>query len=189
MRHRFSVLALGLALSACQPAEQSADRPAIQAEPEAAPAASAASPELDADLTAFLQARTADAMPPLRYVARTTGEGEDALTIVLFSGPEYCGSGGCTMLILGRQGDALTVLGETTVVRAPVRILTTSTNGRPDIGVLVAGGGTPGGYEALLAFDGARYPGNPTVAPARRVDGAKGTTLIAPDAPAATLKD
>ena len=75
------------------------------------------------------------------------------------------------------------------VVRAPVRILTTSTNGRPDIGVLVAGGGTPGGYEALLAFDGARYPGNPTVAPARRIDGAKGTILIAPDAPAATLKD
>lgn len=184
----FTLAVVGVALAACQPAGQPASEapaPASQTAPAAAPAAATPDPAL----TAFLQPRTADAMPPLRYVARTTGEGADALTLVLFSGPEYCGSGGCNMLILGHQGDAFTVLGQPTVVRAPVRVLTTSTNGRPDIGVRVAGGGVTEGYEALLAFDGTRYPSNPTVAPARRVDGAEGAVLIGPEDPSVALKD
>ncbi|MFJ6024716.1 hypothetical protein ACIQC9_08985 [Brevundimonas sp. NPDC092305] len=116
-------------------------------------------------------------MAPLRYVAKTTGEGDDQLTLVYLIGPEYCGSGGCNLLILGRQGDPFAVLGEVTVVQAPIRVLETRTNGRPDIAVGVSGGGAEP-HEALLAFDGARYPSNPTVAPARKIDGAAGTTLI-----------
>lgn len=189
MRTRGFILAVvGLALAACRPAGQPASE-APEPPPQAAPAAAPVAPALDPALTAFLETRTADAMPPLRYVARTTGEGADALTLVFFSGPEYCGSGGCNLLILSRQGDAFTVLGQPTIVRAPVRVLSTSTNGRPDIGVHVAGGGITEGYEALLAFDGTRYPSNPTVAPARRVDNAEGTVLIGPNDPSVALKD
>ncbi|RYG09880.1 MAG: hypothetical protein EON96_17590, partial [Caulobacteraceae bacterium] len=148
----FMLAGVGIALAACQPASQPVpEAPATvpDAIAPSAPAPTTSAP--DPALVAFLQARTADAMPPLRYVARTTGEGADALTLVLFSGPEYCGSGGCNLLILSRQGDTFTVLGRQTIVRAPIRVLSTETGGRPDIGVRIAGGGVTEGYEALLA--------------------------------------
>ncbi|GAA0627946.1 hypothetical protein GCM10009422_26290 [Brevundimonas kwangchunensis] len=127
-------------------------------------------------------------MAPLGYVARSTGEGVEALTLVYLVGPEYCGSGGCNLLILRRTTDGYDVLGETTVTQAPIRALSTRTNGLPDIGVHVRGGGVTDGYEAKLAFDGTRYPSNPTVAPAERVDGAEGITLITDDDPRTSLK-
>lgn len=132
----------------------------------------------DPALTAFLQDRTRDAMAPLGYVARTTDEGAGPLTLVYLVGPEYCGSGGCNLLILRRTADGYEVLGETTVTQAPIRVLSTRTNGLPDIGVHVRGGGVTDGYEAKLAFDGTRYPSNPTVGPAEPVEDAQGVTLI-----------
>lgn len=164
--------ATAILLGACQPAPE----PALASAPTQASLPST-TPLPDPALKAFLQGRTADAMAPLSYVARTTGEGNDQLTLVYLVGPEYCGSGGCNLLILGRQGHPYAVLGEVTVAQAPIRVLTTRTNGRPDIGVRVAGGGAEP-HEALLAFDGTRYPSNPTVVPARRVDGAEGLVLI-----------
>lgn len=176
MHRTFLLSTLALILAACgEPAEPSAPAPAQEATADAAgsPASSA-----DAALTTFLQDRTRDAMAPLGYVARTTGEGADTLTLVYLVGPEYCGSGGCNLLILRRSPDGYDVLGETTVTQAPIRVLSSRTNGLPDIGVQVSGGGVTQAYEAKLAFDGTRYPSNPTVAPAERVEGAQGVTLI-----------
>ncbi|MBU1324962.1 MAG: hypothetical protein KJ676_06930 [Alphaproteobacteria bacterium] len=172
--------ALALTLAACTPAEEPAPAPA-EVPAAQVPAAVAAD---HTPLNRFLTAYTADAMAPLSYASGTSGD----LTFVLFSGPEYCGSGGCTLLILG-GGDEIdyAVLGETTVTRAPIRVLSTSANGRPDVGVQVAGGGAEP-HEALLAFDGTKYPSNPTVPPARRVDGAEGQVVIADDAPLTSLK-
>ena len=185
--HRTLLLsALALILTACgEPAEPSAPAPAQEATADAA--ASPASPA-DAALTTFLQDRTREAMAPLGYVARTTGEGAGALTLVYLVGPEYCGSGGCNLLILRRSADGYDVLGETTVTHAPIRVLSSRTNGLPDIGVRVSGGGITEGYEAKLAFDGTRYPSNPTVAPAERVEGAQGVTLITDEDEKTSLK-
>ncbi|MGQ2990582.1 hypothetical protein, partial [Brevundimonas sp.] len=102
-------------------------------------------------------------------------------------GPEYCGSGGCNLLILRPEGDSFTVLGDVTITRAPVRVLTSRTNGLPDIAVQVSGGGAEP-HEALLPFDGARYASNPTVAPARRTEGAPGMVVIAEDQESTELK-
>lgn len=167
-------------LAACTPAEEPASAPA-EVPAAQAPAAVAAD---HTPLNRFLTAYTADAMAPLSYASGTNGD----LTFVLFSGPEYCGSGGCTLLILsgGGEGD-YAVLGETTITRAPIRVLSTSTNGRPDVAVQVAGGGVEP-HEALLVFDGTRYPSNPTVPPARRGDGAEGQVVIAEDAALTSLK-
>ncbi len=171
----------------CQASESEAPAiPSQGAETAAAPASPVAT---DPALLPFLQGRTRDAMAPLRYVVRTHGEGADQLTVVYLSGPEYCGSGGCNLLILGRSGDGYTVLGETSVTNPPIRILSTQTNGRPDIGVHVAGGGTTEGYEARLAFDGSRYPSNPTVPPAERVENAPGVVLIDDNAQSKVLKE
>lgn len=182
-------IATGLALAACQPpAEETSATPAA---PEAVPAAVTPTPAVapDPGLDAFLRTYARDAMAPLRYVARTHGEGGNQLTLVYLIGPEYCGSGGCNLLILRRAGDSYASLGETSVTRPPIRVLSTETNGLPDIGVHVSGGGVTEGYEARLAFDGARYPRNPSVAPAQRVDKVEGTTLITEDDQGVTLKE
>lgn len=167
-------------LAACTPAEEQASAPAEVPAAQAPVAVAADHTPLNRLLTAY----AADAMAPLSYASGTSGD----LTFVLFSGPEYCGSGGCTLLILGGGGEGdYAVLGETTITRAPIRVLSTSTNGRPDVGVQVAGGGAEP-HEALLAFDGRKYPSNPTVPPARRVDGAEGRVVIAEDAALTSLK-
>jgi hypothetical protein len=184
------VAALALLLAACSPEPQPTTPGPAPEIARAPPMPAEQQPATDPDpaLNTFLQTRTRDAMAPLGYVARTTGEGADALTLVYLVGPEYCGSGGCNLLILRRAADGYAVLGETTVTQAPIRILSTATNGLPDIGVRVRGGGVTEGYEARLTFDGARYPSNPTVAPAARVDGADGVTLITDADPKTALK-
>ena len=182
---RLLFLAAASVVVACGPSETPTVTEAAPPSQTATPVATAPDPALKA----FLETRTADAMAPLAYVAKSHGEGLAQITLVYLVGPEYCGSGGCNLLILGRQGDPYVVLGEASVVQAPVRILSSSTNGRPDIGVRVSGGGIREGYEAKLAFDGSRYPSNPTVAPAVRIDNAQGETLITDDDPRVTLKE
>jgi hypothetical protein len=88
--------------------------------------------------------------------------------IVYLSGRAWCGSGGCIMLILAPDGATYRLVTKTTITRPPIRVLNTRSNGWHDIGVVVAGGGTQHGYEALLPFDGTTYPTNPSAPPARR---------------------
>lgn len=179
-----------LALAACGPSDQTnkpVPAPAQPTSPVAAAPQAASSP--DPALRPYLETRTRDAMPPLSYIARTHGEGLDRLTLVYFNGPEYCGSGGCQLLVLGAQGDPYVVLGDISIVNAPIRILENRTNGRPDIGVQVRGGGVTEAYEAVLQFDGRRYPSNPSTAPSRKVEGAAGAVLISDDNPREVLKE
>lgn len=168
-----------------------APEPSATPEPESSPATVTASgmtaEQEDPALRPYLQAQTRDALSPLGYVARTSGEGLDRLTLVRLIGPEYCGSGGCQLLVLGAQGDPFANLGNVSIVNTPVRILETSTNGRPDIGVQVRGGGISEPYEAILKFNGTRYPSNPSVIPGvtRNVGG---TVVIAEGDAVETLK-
>lgn len=182
-------LSLGAYVAGCQLASEIS---AAGARPEPAPVIAASpvssAPAADARLTAFLQERTRNATAPLGYIARSAGEGREALTLVYLVGQEYCGSGGCRLLILRASGNTWEVLGETSVSRPPIRLLSTQTNGLPDIGVRVSGGGVMEGYESALAFDGTRYPSNPTVAPARRVDNVDGVLVITGDESQTPLK-
>lgn len=187
----FALAAIIVLIAGCKPvAEEPAPARAEQATASSAPVApdAAPPPAVDPALTAFLQNRTRDGMAPLGYVARTVGEDRNALTLVYLVGPEFCGSGGCKLLILRKAGDAYAVVGDTTVTRAPIRVLSTSTNGLPDIGVRVSGGGIIEGYEAALKFNGDRYPSNPTAPPAQRIDGAEGVVVISDDDARTSLK-
>lgn len=93
--------------------------------------------------------------------------------------PDYCGSGGCTLLILSPREHGYRVVMRSTVTQLPIRLLATSTHGWRDIGVGVSGGGIVRSYEARLRFNGHRYPDNPTVAPAIPLRRASGKVLIA----------
>lgn len=98
--------------------------------------------------------------------------------IVYLSSDGWCGTGGCTMLVLAPEGTDYRVVTKTTVTRLPIRVLATKAHGWYDIGVGVGGGGRPS-YEARLRFDGKSYPSNPSVSPAQRLRGtSRGKVVI-----------
>ena len=108
-----------------------------------------------------------------RYVAAFSdlnGDGTlEAIVYLISNG--WCGSGGCNTLVLTPAGDSWKVVGNIAITRPPIRVLASSSHGWRSLGVWVQGGGIQPGYEAELPFDGKTYPRNPTVPPARRLDG------------------
>jgi hypothetical protein len=94
---------------------------------------------------------------------------EDA--IVNFMDDGWCGTGGCTMLILAPTASSYRLVTRTTITRTPIRVLSTKSHGWHDIAVWVQGGGIEQGYEARLSFNGKKYSSNPSVLPARPITG------------------
>lgn len=110
--------------------------------------------------------------------------------VVYVSGRSWCGSGGCTLLVLEPHRSSYKIIGRTSTVKLPIRILSSTTNGRQDIGVWVQGGGVRSGYEARLRFDGKQYPSNAAASPRQRsVAKMVGRVLISIDQSATHLYD
>lgn len=83
------------------------------------------------------------------------GDGKAEL-LVGFTGMNWCGSGGCTALLLSPEGTLVTRF---TVAGFPFTILDEKTNGWKNLVVY------SGGADRLLKFDGKTYPKNPSIAP------------------------
>lgn len=73
-----------------------------------------------------------------------------------FTGPYFCGTGGCSFKILNSKGDLITHF---TVSEFPVTIENTTTKGWKDLTV------KSGSKYHILKFDGKKYPSNPGTAP------------------------
>jgi hypothetical protein len=73
-----------------------------------------------------------------------------------FTGPFFCGSGGCTILLLAANGDIITTF---TVTDYPVVIASSTTNGWKDLYL------ESRGKFHLATFNGKTYPSNPTLLP------------------------
>jgi hypothetical protein len=83
--------------------------------------------------------------------------------IVYLTNNGWCGSGGCTTLILEPQGSTYRVITKVMTTRPPIRVLNTKTNGWHDLAVRVQGGGVVHAYEAKLPFNGNSYPISPSM--------------------------
>lgn len=159
----------------------------------ALPATAQAQRRAAPDFHRFLQARFAEDRTragDARYVSALADLNADRRpeVVVFLAGP-YCGSGGCQMYVFTPSGRSWRQVAGTTVTRAPIRVLNSRTRGWRDLSVTIGGGGLPRG-EALLAFNGRRYPGNPTVAPARLLRRSPpGRVLIAESATGRRLFD
>jgi hypothetical protein len=132
-------------------------------------------------LRAFLQTFDGDLKD--RFVAALADLNGDGTpeAIVYLTSNDWCGSGGCTMLILVAEGDSWRLLTQVSIARPPIRLLRPVSNSWRNIGVWVQGSGIQPGYEAELRFDGNTYPENPSVPPARPLKGKpQGEILIAP---------
>ncbi|GDY25291.1 membrane protein [Agarivorans sp. Toyoura001] len=88
------------------------------------------------------------------------GDGKDEI----ISYVDWCGSGGCSLLIFEAKDNNHRFLSKTTLVHTPF-FLATSSNARwQDLLIQVSGGGATPGLR-LLRFDGLSYPLNPSVQP------------------------
>jgi hypothetical protein len=113
--------------------------------------------------------------------ARTDLDSDGDNEIILYARDQsFCGSGGCTLFIVAREGSAFRLVGRTTITKLPIRLLDTSTKGWRDLSVVIQGGGIVEAQDVKLAFDGLSYPRNPTVPPAEPITKASGTILIGP---------
>lgn len=83
---------------------------------------------------------------------------EDGKTEILvgLTGPYFCGSGGCTFLLLNQEGRKVTGF---TITDYPVIIAETKTKGWKDLILSSAG------KNHLMKFNGNGYPSNPSVQP------------------------
>lgn len=143
-----------------------------QGRPDAAPSSA------EESLKRFLQ--TFDHETTTRYVAAfrdLDGDGTPEAVVYLV-GRSWCGSGGCEALILTRDGGSWRIVTEITIAQLPIRVLTDTSHGWRSIGVWVQGGGIQPGHEAELRFDGRSYPRNPSVPPARQLEGNPGGEVL-----------
>jgi len=122
-------------------------------------------------LRAYLEPSGGKADTTTRYVAALAAlsGNKNPEVIVHLQGRSWCGSGGCQTLILSPEGKSFRVINTISIVHLPIRVLESDTKGWHDLGVWVQGGGIQPGYEALLPFNGKKYPSNPSVSPARQL--------------------
>ena len=177
-----SLAAIAALVSACSaPADAPADAPAKAPEPESAATAPPAptptpAPAVDPTFDAWVRDQVKDGGMPLQYAA---APGPDGLSFAYLTGGDYCGSGGCVLLVARKTETGFERVGRLTVTQTPIRVLESRTRGLPDLAVGVRGGGATS-HEALIPFDGSSYASNPTVAPATPLEGQPDvTTLIA----------
>ncbi|QDK33704.1 hypothetical protein [Sphingomonas sp. IC081] len=156
-----ATLALTLSLAACKKdAAPPPEAVVTSAETEAATEAPAPQTAEEWIKANYQDAVTSD-LGKLQYAtaeADLDGDGTPEVLAYL-GGPMFCGTGGCNLVVLKRDGDGFRKMGETSVVQLPVGVLATRTRGWRDIGVAVSGGGMAEGI-ARLRFNGKAYPQN-----------------------------
>lgn len=129
-------------------------------------------------LAAAIALAAADPSPALRDYARQhlrvssfkwaaidlNGDGQPE-QIIYADSPDWCGSGGCTLFVLGPASEGYRLLLRAPICRLPIVALASRHRGWRDMGVGLGGGGVAAGM-TRLSFDGTHYvPANPTMAP------------------------
>jgi len=88
---------------------------------------------------------------------------------VRFMGPYFCGSGGCTFLLLDKYGEIITRF---SVTRAPIFVESTKVNGWSVLLVKDAG------VFKELTYENGSYPSNPSVLPKAPYDAPSGHAQV-----------
>jgi hypothetical protein len=134
---------------------------------------------LDRGLEDFLRKRL-EAAGSLTDVSYRDLNGDGAKEFVVYvTGPDLCGSGGCTAFIIeASDPGSYRVITKLTVTRLPIKALRETSHGWRRITVRVSDRDR-GEYTVRLTFDGVTYPNNPSVAPAQEIrSGYSGVTVV-----------
>ena len=108
----------------------------------------------------YLSKRGDDSHPVLRtFQFDLNGDGrEDA--IVLLTGNEWCGSGGCNMLVFQGTEKSFSFISTSTITNVPIAVLPETRHGWHTL--IVRSGKTDA---VLMRFNGQKYPSNPSMQP------------------------
>lgn len=126
-----------------------------------APSAAAQVPDrLRTAVAEYARQRGALDVPAFRHelVDLDGDERDDA--VVLMWGREWCGTGGCELLVLRDAGDHFAIVSTSSVTREPVRLLSDASHGWRTLIVYAKGKG-----DVLMQFDGKHYPSNASLQP------------------------
>ena len=102
--------------------------------------------------------------PHFEYALADLNDDGVSDAVVRLTESEWCGSGGCTMLILRAGAHGYTVVSKSTITQKPIKVSPEVLHGWHTLLVSVSGGGAHASF-ALMRFNGSRYPGNPSVQP------------------------
>lgn len=102
------------------------------------------------------------------YSEISLGDDGNKQTLVMFQGPYFCGSGGCTIYLL--DSDYKTI-SEFSVSDEPIKIAETTSNGWKDLLI------SSGGKLHVMKYNGKKYPGNPSVEAEYTGDGKQDTDV------------
>jgi hypothetical protein len=111
---------------------------------------------LDASVRAYSKAQVT---PSYRYAWVQLSDGSQPDAIVMLEG-NYCGSGGCNLLILRSTDGGMKLVSSSTVSSEPIGVLGERQHGMRTLIVNARGKG-----EVLMRFNGSRYPFNPSMQP------------------------
>lgn len=106
-----------------------------------------------------------------RY-ADLNGDGLDE-ALVFLKEMQWCGSGGCTLLIFKNLGNHYQFISKSSVTSAPISVAKTENNGWKDLIVWSRGSGL-----VLMTFNGNKYPQNPSLEPLANRSQILGSQLI-----------
>jgi hypothetical protein len=128
--------------------------------------ASTNAPAADARLEAAIRAAVeVDDGRPNRYAYHRIdldGDGKDEALVYLL-GPDFCGTGGCTMLLLAPKADGYRLVQQFSITQTPVLAASERSHGWRDLIRHEAGGGARASF-VRHRFDGHRYvPGQRSV--------------------------
>jgi hypothetical protein len=154
-----------------------------------APVVTAVSPD-DPTLDAVRGMLDEPARSNARFIGRTVEAGDQRLTLLYVVGDGLCIPEGCDLFVFRRTGEAFEQVGDIGFVQRPVRLLASTTNGMPNLGITVtvdAGSGNKLGvparapHEILLPFLNAHYVAAPADYGARPSGNPPGVVVIAPE--------
>jgi hypothetical protein len=127
---------------------------------------SKADPRLKEFLQKYIGTSNAETKTTEYSAAFVDLKGDGAKEVIVYlSADGWCGTGGCTMLILAPEGVSYRVVTRIPAVRLPIWVFNTKSNGWRDIGVGARINGVEPLYEAILSFDGQTYPSGLADAP------------------------
>ena len=109
----------------------------------------------------YISGRCSQSFPETRYRATLidlNGDGRRE-AVVLMNGPDWCGSGGCSLWVLTPRGGSWRMVTQATIMNPPIRVLPTSSLGWSELSAMVDDVNGPH-YEARLSVNGRL---NPTV--------------------------
>ncbi|WP_074928113.1 COG3650 family protein [Enterovibrio norvegicus] len=119
-------------------------------------------PKVDAALKAYL-GEALDKIDPVTYRWLTQDlnqDGQDELLVIT----DWCGSGGCTLLVFANNKGDWQFNSRITLVHLPFQMSNATSQGWHNLIMPVGGGGAKPATH-VLKFNGQRYPGNPSIAP------------------------